>query len=73
VKTCPGIASHVQKEVESLAPSSVRIKVVAAPESQNSVWIGESIISSLFAFQQMWISRADYDEIGPGVVHRKCF
>jgi len=21
----------------------------------------------------MWISKAEYDEAGPGIVHRKCF
>ncbi len=32
-----GIASRVQKEVEALAPASVKIKVVAPPERQYSV------------------------------------
>merc|ERR1712210_93908 len=24
-------------------------------------------------FQQMWISKQEYDECGPSIVHRKCF
>ncbi|MFS7950031.1 putative Actin family, ATPase, nucleotide binding domain-containing protein [Helianthus anomalus] len=24
-------------------------------------------------FQQMWISKGEYDESGPSIVHRKCF
>uniref|UniRef100_A0A8R1I861 Actin n=16 Tax=Eumetazoa TaxID=6072 RepID=A0A8R1I861_CAEJA len=24
-------------------------------------------------FQQMWISKQEYDESGPSIVHRKCF
>ncbi|GMH58271.1 hypothetical protein TrRE_jg7702, partial [Triparma retinervis] len=27
----------------------------------------------LSTFQQMWISKAEYDESGPQIVHRKCF
>ena len=38
-----------------------------------SVWIGGSILASLSTFQQMWISKQEYDESGPGIVHRKCF
>jgi Actin len=35
----------------------MNIKVIALPESQYSVWIGGSILSSLSTFQQMWVSR----------------
>eukprot|EP00172_Hildenbrandia_rubra_P001539 Plantae.Rhodophyta-Hildenbrandia_rubra.ctg21027.p2 GENE.Plantae.Rhodophyta-Hildenbrandia_rubra.ctg21027~~Plantae.Rhodophyta-Hildenbrandia_rubra.ctg21027.p2 ORF type:complete len:296 (-),score=40.09 Plantae.Rhodophyta-Hildenbrandia_rubra.ctg21027:1993-2754(-) len=68
-----GIASRLQKELETLAPSSVKIKTVAPPERQFSVWIGGSILSSLSTFQQMWVSKGEYDEMGPSIVHRKCF
>lgn len=68
-----GIANRVQKEVESLAPASMKIKVVAPPERQYSVWIGGSILSSLSTFQQMWVSKNEYEEMGPSIVHRKCF
>lgn len=68
-----GIASRVQKEIETLAPPSMKIKVIAPPERQYSVWIGGSILSSLSTFQQMWVSKSEYDENGPNIVHRKCF
>ena len=68
-----GIADRLQKEIENLAPASVKIKTIAPPERQFSVWIGGSILSSLSTFQQMWVSKAEYDEMGPSVVHRKCF
>lgn len=68
-----GLADRMQKELTSLAPSSMKIKVVAPPERKYSVWIGGSILASLGTFQQMWISKQEYDESGPGIVHRKCF
>nr|AEW46681.1 actin [Ulva linza]ARO49594.1 actin 1 [Ulva prolifera]ARO49595.1 actin 1 [Ulva prolifera] len=68
-----GIADRMSKEVSTLAPSSMKIKVVAPPERKFSVWIGGSILASLSTFQQMWISKAEYDESGPSIVHRKCF
>lgn len=69
----PGIAERMQKEISALAPSTVKIKIVAPPERKYSVWIGGSILSSLSTFQGMWISKQEYDESGPGLVHRKCF
>merc|ERR1712203_955316 len=57
----PGIADRMQK------------KIIAPPERKYSVWIGGSILASLSTFQQMWITKQEYDECGPSIVHRKCF
>ncbi|KAH9400906.1 Actin- protein T2 [Tyrophagus putrescentiae] len=69
----PGIADRMQKEITALAPATIKIKIIAPPERKYSVWIGGSILASLSTFQQMWISKQEYDEAGPAIVHRKCF
>ncbi|KAH0937961.1 LOW QUALITY PROTEIN: hypothetical protein HID58_005422 [Brassica napus] len=61
----PGIADRMRDHC--LAPSSMKIKVVAPPERKYSVWIGGSILASLSTFQQMWIAKAEYDESGPSI------
>ncbi|CAB4057927.1 Actin-3, muscle-specific,POTE ankyrin domain family member J,Actin-42A,Actin-93,Actin, cytoskeletal 1,Putative actin-5,Actin-2,Actin, muscle-type A1,Actin-79,Actin, alpha cardiac,Actin-related protein 1,Actin-7,Putative actin-26,Actin-71,Actin-10,Actin, larval muscle-type,Actin-66,Actin, cytoplasmic,Actin-1,Actin [Mesostigma viride],Actin, cytoplasmic type 8,Actin, indirect flight muscle,Actin,Actin-42,Actin-2, muscle-specific,Actin-related protein T3,Actin-46,Actin, clone 205,Actin, cytoskeletal 2,Tyrosin len=53
----PGIADRMQKEITALAPSTIKIKIIAPPERKYS----------------MWISKQEYDECGPAIVHRKCF
>ena len=68
-----GISDSLDKEITALAPASTKIKIVAPPERKYSVWIGGSILSSLSTFQSMWISKEEYDEVGPSIVHRKCF
>jgi len=68
-----GIAERMEKEIKALAPQSMKIKIVAPPERKYSVWIGGSILASLSTFQQMWITKQEYDESGPQIVHRKCF
>jgi len=68
-----GIGERMTKELTALAPSTMKIRVVAPPERRYSVWIGGSILSSLSTFQQMWISKQEYDESGPSIVHAKCF
>ncbi|XP_075304771.1 actin, alpha cardiac muscle 1-like [Odontesthes bonariensis] len=61
----PGIADRMQKEITALAPSTMKIKLIAPPERKYSVWIGGSILASLSTFQQMWISKQEYDEAEP--------
>lgn len=69
----PGIADRVQKELATLAPSSIKVKIAAPPERKYSAWIGGSILASLSTFQNMWCSKHEYDEAGPNIVHYKCF
>ncbi|KAF7967356.1 hypothetical protein HWV62_34633 [Athelia sp. TMB] len=69
----PGIADRMQKEITALAPSGMKVKIVAPPERKYSVWIGGSILASLSTFQNLWVSKQEYDESGPAIVHRKCF
>ncbi|KDQ65149.1 hypothetical protein JAAARDRAFT_28800 [Jaapia argillacea MUCL 33604] len=69
----PGIADRMQKELTSMASASMKVKIVAPPERKYSVWIGGSILASLSTFQNLWCTKQEYDESGPGIVHRKCF
>ena len=69
----PGLNDRLMRELKMVVPSSIPIKVLAPPERKYSVWIGGSILSSLSSFQNMWITKNEYDECGPSIVHRKCF
>lgn len=67
-----GFADRMLKEVVYLAPPTKRVKIVAPPERGYSVWIGGSILTSLSTFQTMWMTKTEYDEEGPSLVHSKC-
>jgi len=68
------IPERLCKELKALAPvaSQDKVKVIAPPERKYSVWIGGSILASLSTFEEMWVSKEEYDESGPSIVHRKC-
>ena len=48
------------------------VKIIAPPERKYSVWIGGSILASLSTFDEMWITKEEYAENGPSIVHKKC-
>ncbi|XP_015091368.2 actin, cytoplasmic 1 [Vicugna pacos] len=66
----PSIADRMQKEIMALAPSTMKIKIIAPPEHKYSMWIGGSILAWLSTFLQMWISKQEYNKLGPSIVHR---
>ncbi|KAI8807807.1 beta actin, partial [Cladochytrium replicatum] len=68
----PGMAGRLRREITALAPTTMKVKVIAPPERKYSVWIGGSILASRSTFQSMWVSKQEYDEAGPTIVHRKC-
>lgn len=47
-------------------------KVVASPDRKYSVWTGGSILGSFSAFNDMLITKKEYDEFGDSIVHKKC-
>ena len=69
----PGITERMQKEIVTLTLNTARVRVCARPQRKYSVWIGGSILASMSTFQQMWISKQEYNESGPAIVHHKCF
>jgi len=69
----PGIAERLESELKALAPQKINVKVVANPHRRYIVWMGASILSQLSSFSSMLISKAEYDELGPAIVHSKCF
>lgn len=70
-----GLPERLTKEVKERAPESMKpnVKVIAVPERKYSVWIGGSILSSISTFDTMWVTKAEYEESGATIVHRKCF
>jgi len=68
-----GIAERLRKELAALNTLSMKINVIAPPERKYSAWMGGSILSSLSIFQTLWITKTEYEESGPEIVHRKYF
>ena len=69
----PGLTDRLHKEITTKAPPNTKVEVRSCPERRYLVWIGGSILASLSSFLHMWISKDEYDEFGPAIVHRKCF
>ncbi|KAG2379438.1 hypothetical protein C9374_006555 [Naegleria lovaniensis] len=67
-----GFPERMFKELAHKAPDLTKVKIVAAPERKYLVWIGGSIMASLSTFQQMWITKEEYEETGPNIVQRRC-
>ena len=70
-----GMADRIAKELKYLAPSALssKISVHVDPSGVNGAWVGGSIYGTLSEFLTVCVTRAEYDEEGPTMVHRKCF
>ena len=72
----PGLAERLHGQLNELVPQmSMKVKMIAPQTPQErrfSVWIGGSILASLGSFQQLWMSKQEYDEHGASAIHKKC-
>ena len=68
-----GMKDRMKKEIQALAPSPMGPEVEAPADRKFSCWLGGSILGKLSSFEKMWITKQEYDEAGPSIVHRKCF
>ena len=59
-----GMPEKLGTEVKKLAPKSMRVKLLAPLKRKHSTWYGGSILCSLSAFKNMWVTRNDYAEKG---------
>ncbi len=70
-----GFTERLSKDLSCKTPTNMRFKLIAAntpSERRFGAWIGGSILASLGSFQQMWISKQEYEEGGKAQVDRKC-
>ena len=68
---------RLREEIESIVHRHTpgwRVKVTSPNITERAIcsWLGGSILGSLGTFQDMWISRRDYEEFGSAIVNRKC-
>eukprot|EP01083_Nonionella_stella_P029309 80714_1 len=71
----PGMSERVTKEIKALAPDSMTVNVIDMYEKNKAhlAWIGGAMLSSQQCFIDLMITAEEYEELGPGIVHRKCF
>ncbi|KAL6125047.1 hypothetical protein ACLB2K_077555 [Fragaria x ananassa] len=73
-----GFEERFHKEA-GLCSSAVRPALIKPPEympenlTNYSAWVGGAILAKVVFPQNQHVTKGDYDENGPSVVHRKCF
>lgn len=66
-----GITERLHREIQAETPCNVAI--IAPLEGRPTQWVGGSILASSAPFLQMCVTREEYEEVGPTIIHRKCF
>ena len=69
----PGLCARLEKELRALTPGSSAREIKICPGEKYAVFVGGAILASLSTFQQMWVSKLEFEEHGPSIVHKKCF
>ena len=68
-----GFTERISKQLPEICPQNAKVKILPASNNRRfQPWVGGSILSSLGSFQQMWMSKQEYEEHGAIMIERKC-
>lgn len=59
-----GFGDRLHKSIQKLAPKDMKATLIQPNNRLHSCWIGGSTVSSLKAFNRMWVTKKQYDEEG---------
>ena len=67
-----GLSKRLYWETLTLVPAAFKPRILTAAPREREVasWVGASVLASLGTFQQMWISKAEYQEVGSHVIDK---
>ena len=82
----PGYASRLLKEIqnvyvekglENVKDKTIKIKmnIIDSPRRKYSVFIGATVLANIYNKDQgaeYWITKQDWDEVGPDIIFKKC-
>lgn len=68
-----GFQEKFEKEMTVHAPPSRKIRISYPTDVKFGSWIGGSILSGLSYFNEMVVTKDEYEECGATIVHHKCF
>jgi actin-related protein len=70
---------YIEKGLKNAKDKTVRIgmNVIDSPRRKYSVFIGGTILANIYNTnkvqgEEYWISRQDWDEVGPDIILKKC-
>jgi actin-related protein 7 len=74
----PGLHERVLHDLRAQLPTGLAPKLSYLPEymlqptPQFTAWLGGAIMAKMVAYNSHFMIKAEYEEIGPSAVHRKC-
>ena len=68
-----GLGARLQKEVTALAPQTMQVKVETSAGGKFGPWLGGADLAEAYCFEGMMVTKNDYDESGPTIIHQSCF
>ena len=70
---------YIEKGLENVKDKTVRIEmdVIDSPRRKYSVFTGGTVLANIYnknevQGEEYWISKQDWDEVGPDIIFKKC-
>ena len=68
-----GFPDRLHKSIQKLAPKDMKLTLISPNNRKFSCWIGGATVSSLKAFNRMWVTKKEMEEEGARILLNKGF
>ena len=83
----PGFPSRLLKEIQNMFKENelknvkdkrikIRINIIDSPRRKYSTFIGATILANTYNneyyYEGYWITKQEWDEVGPNIIFKKC-
>ena len=83
----PGFSSRLLKEIQNVyiekglknvvkdKTIKIMINIIDSPRKKYSTFIGATVLANIYNKEQgaeYWITKQDWDEVGPDIIFKKC-
>jgi actin-related protein len=67
----PGLGPRLKHELTNLLPNNAQFDVITHPDRHIATWKGASLLTTKENFPSLLITKDEYDEVGPSLIHTK--
>lgn len=68
-----GFQERLLTEIEEKVSSDIKVQILAPIERKFSTWVGGSVLTSIPAFENHWITASQFEEQGESIIYRRLF
>lgn len=68
-----GLRDRTKRDLNAITSAQISPDVFAPADRRISAWLGGSILTDISTFEHLWVTKAQWSQLGSAIIYRNCF